>query len=790
MNSRKWLKSALIGGIALALNLTPSIFAETDPVSWLESNTDPLDWEGDIASRLVDKVDAFLLDQIEKNKSVRRSVWIQGLTGNRESNQELLTQARASLKAVLGIRDEDRAPVSMAPIVTLGSDSVILEDELLRAGMVRWPALDGVNGEGLLIEPRERSATATIIISPDAEQSPEDWLGLTGDLGREAWWVRKFVESGGRIIVPGWISREVQRRQSPSGGWGADLTHREFLYRPAFTMGRTLVGYETQKLLALIDWANATETGPVGLIGFGEGGYLGMMAAALHSELDVVLLSGVFGPRESQWQEPLDRNLFALLKTFSSAELLNLFRADQVLIEHSQFPKVHLEPGRGGAPADLVTPTWESISDEWEYARILHSALKEEDPQGVGEIRSWSSGENGSGSFGGVEVGLAFAQALFGRKIKIQESESCMTFSHPSRNQFEAPAAIVGREKRQIEEMDRYTQRLMHESPYRRKAFLKNINTDSLAEYETSVVPYRDYFKNEIIGWFGDPDQPFHPRLRKIYDTQKLIGYEVVLDVWEEVFAYGILMIPKDLRMTEKRPVVVCQHGLEGRPQDVADPESDHYAYHRYAAKLTEAGYITFSPQNIYIFQDRFRTLQRKANSIGRTLFSIITPQHQQIVDWLQSLPFVDSDRVAFYGLSYGGKTAMRVPAIVTDYCLSICSADFNDWVWKNASTRSPYSYVWSGEYEIFEFNLAETFNYSEMAALIAPRPFMVERGHFDGVAPDETVAYEFAKVRNLYQARLGIGERTEIEWFVGPHTINGVGTFEFLDRWLDWEDR
>ena len=73
------------------------------------------------------------------------------------------------------------------------------------------------------------------------------------------------------------------------------------------------------------------------------------------------------------------------------------------------------------------------------------------------------------------------------------------------------------------------------------------------------------------------------------------------------------------------------------------------------------------------------------------------------------------------------------------------------------------------------------------MAALIAPRPFMVERGHFDGVAPDETVAYEFAKVRNLYAARLGIGDRTEIEFFVGPHTINGKGTFEFVDRWLKW---
>ena len=118
----------------------------------------------------------------------------------------------------------------------------------------------------------------------------------------------------------------------------------------------------------------------------------------------------------------------------------------------------------------------------------------------------------------------------------------------------------------------------------------------------------------------------------------------------------------------------------------------------------------------------------------------MIVPQHQQITDWLKTLPFVDPARIAFYGLSYGGKSAMRIPPLVKNYCLSICSADFNEWVWKNASTRSPYSYVWSGEYEIFEFDLGSTFNYAEMAALIAPRPFMVERGHFDGVAPDETV--------------------------------------------------
>jgi hypothetical protein len=36
-----------------------------------------------------------------------------------------------------------------------------------------------------------------------------------------------------------------------------------------------------------------------------------------------------------------------------------------------------------------------------------------------------------------------------------------------------------------------------------------------------------------------------------------------------------------------------------------------------------------------------------------------------------------------------------------------------------------------------------------------------------------------------LYSAQLKIGDKTEIEWFVGPHTINGQGTYQFLQKHL-----
>ena len=339
---------------------------------------------------------------------------------------------------------------------------------------------------------------------------------------------------------------------------------------------------------------------------------------------------------------------------------------------------------------------------------------------------------------------------------------------------------------REVYEIDRHNQWQLRESPFIRSEFMSKQDTSSLEKYEASNFWYRDFFRREVIGEFDHELSAPQPRTRWVGESEKWVRYEVVLDVFPDVIAYGLLTIPKGIGVGERRPVVVCQHGLEGRPQDVIGKQNFQY-YKAFATALAERGFVTFAPQNLYIFRDRFRTLQRKANLLGKTLFSVIVPQHQQIVDWLQTLPEVDPERIAFYGLSYGGKSAMRIPALVTDYCLSICSADFNEWVLKNASTRHNFSYVWTGEYEIFEFDLGSTFNYAEMAALIAPRPFMVERGHFDGVGTDNWVAHEFAKVRHLYAAKLHIADRCEIEWFVGPHTINGRGTFEFLHRHLKW---
>ncbi len=732
------------------------------------AGTRMLDVQGDLASRLVDGADRFLRRKLDESKSKRASYWDLDFAST-DAYLKSIEPQRRRLAHILGVRDDREA--AAGPIEVVESEwRASYRGDGLTIRSVRWPAFGDVTGEGLELRPDgDVKPIAAAVVVPDADQTPEQLAGLAPGLPPERQVARRLAESGLRVLVPVLIDRTTAPRMG-----GATMTNREFLHRPAFEMGRTLIGYEVQKVLAVVDRLTADGL-RVGVFGYGEGGGVALYAAALGSRIDACAVSGYFDDRDDVWRQPLDRNVFGLLERFGDAELALMVAPRRLIVEAARGPEFVFAPGQGGAPGRIASPDLETVRAEVERAGKL--------VEGLGASAAPElvvSGDDGRGPFGTEPALSRFLAALGGRLA-------------PAGAAIQPPplaaVALAARQARQLHEIDRHTQRLIVEGPDRRREFMKDLDTSSIEAYEKSIERYREIFATETVGRFDDEFPPLDPRTRRIFDEPGFTGYEVVLDVFPDVFATGILLLPKGIAEGERRPAVVCQHGLEGRPSDLADPRVESPSYHRFAVRLAERGFVTFSPQNLYIFHDRFRTLQRKANPLGKTLFSLIVPQHRRITDWLKTLPQVDPERIGFYGLSYGGKTAMRVPPLVDAYKLSICSGDFNDWVWKNASTASPYSYVRTMEYEIFEFDLGSTFNYAEMAALIAPRPFMVERGHRDGVAPDEAVAYEFAKAFFLYDARLGIGDRCEMEVFDGPHTIHGVGTFRFLHKHLLWPE-
>lgn len=747
--------------------------------------------DGDISRELVEANDRFLDRQLILTRKQREAA-----AGKQDADE-----LRASLRKKIGYDTIFQIPTDAERLYDEEADGLIFPDGrenpegvialggeagMVKAHRVKWTIREGITGRGILIEPE--TYWTQVIAVPDTSHEPNEFSLHNSPTINYA---LKLASGGARVVVPTRISR-IETDYT--------LTDREWLARPAFELGTTLIGYELHKLAALqVAVANSRFTNkgnaPMewNIIGWGDGGMLALYAGALFTDtpFKTTGVSGYFGNRDSVWAEPFDHQIFGLLENCGDAEIASLISPRNLVIENGPQPDFRYRTKENSRELDFQTaytklkgkPGRSSQSSKEEIKAELQRLRKILGDEGFSKVES-------------VDVETApLLEATLARFLRHAGKDdidltATLDITHKSLTGNNLSIDEITRTVER-EEIERHIQARLVKASATRAGYFKKLNTKSLETFNQSIEQFREKFRTEVIGDFEIPLEDPKPRTRPYQETELTISYEVVLDVFDEMFTYGILTLPKSLTLdgSDKRPVVVCQHGLEGAPQDLIG-EHKYKAYKAFATRLAERGFITFAPQNGYKYYDHFRMQQFKSQSMGKTLFSLIVPQHQQITKWLADQPFVDGKNIGFYGLSYGGKAAMRIPPLVDRYCLSICAGDFNEWVWKNAATDKSslrYSYANKGEYEIFEWNLGGTFNYAEMASLICPRPFMVERGHFDGVAPDEKVGYEFAKVRRLYGAQLGIGDRCEIEWFPGPHTINGVGTFDFLHKHLDW---
>ena len=734
--------------------------------------TRSLDWEApDLSARLMDGAHQFVERKIAEAPAKRAALWRRDFSSV-ETYGRSVEQNRAHFRTLIGTVDA-RLPTEMERYGNEASPALIAETARYRVHQVRWPVLEGLWGSGLLVEPTSVPVARAVVV-PDAGQTPEQLLGLAPGIPAANQAARRLAENGFELVLPVTVSRD-RLVTADAQIRATDQTHREWIYRQAFHMGRHVIGYEVQTALAAVDWLRARRGAgaQVGVCGHAEGGLTAFYAAAADPRIDAALVSGYFDSRQKVWAEPIYRNVWGLLHEFGDAEIAGLILPRGLVIEHSPVPDVT------GHKGEWHTPELASVNAE--VKRIEVGTL----------LRRPVLARSNGGPFADESLALFAAQLGVARLAPLSGE-----LPIERRTAFD-PAS---RHTRYFQEMENHVQRLIQRSEQvRDRAFLYSIMPElELSRWSTEprhpahapgkfiegAQHFRERFREEAMGRFDEPLLPFNARSRLVKETDRWTAYDVVLDVYPELFAWGLLVLPKDLKPGERRPVVVCQHGRDGLPRNLLDANSS--GYRNVAARLAERGFITFAPHNLYRGEDRYRWLNRKANTVKATLFSFIIASHDQILRWLDTQPFVDGSRIGFYGLSYGGETAVRVPPLLEKYCLSICSGDFNAWTRKVAATDQPFSFMRTIEWEMPYWNLGHTFDYAEMAYLMVPRPFMVERGHNDLVGRDQWVAHEYAKVRWLY-AQLGLAPRTGIEFFQGGHSMHAEGTFDFLHRHLRW---
>ncbi|MFM8219411.1 MAG: hypothetical protein ACKOJF_10880, partial [Planctomycetaceae bacterium] len=298
-----------------------------------------------------------------------------------------------------------------------------------------------------------------VVALPDADWSPEQFSGLSEGLAPAQQLARRLVENGCQVLVPMVVNRE----QTFSGHSDVRFTnqpHREFIYRQAFEMGRHIIGYEVQKVLAGVDeFIRLNEQTrnelPIGVAGIGEGGLLAQYSSAVDTRISATWVGGYFGPRDHLWEEPIYRNVWALLREFGDSDLASLIAPRGLIIEAGRAPEVSGPPnplaGRGGgaAPGRIVSPAAADVQVEVNLARSHYEQLL------VADRLVLVIPTNAADGCGSRSATVAFFQQL-----AANPAHAGNLARQPPQPQLEGSDPNL-RLQRQMEELVNYTQKLL-----------------------------------------------------------------------------------------------------------------------------------------------------------------------------------------------------------------------------------------------------------------------------------------------------------------------------------------
>ena len=354
--------------------------------------TAPLTDAGDLVFEMEDGIVEFLRKRTKEVPQERAQLWHWDYY-SAQAYEKSVAPHREHLRKIAGAVDPRVSPATLEIIAHPEQPAEVACGQNYKVLEVRWPVFDavdfglcGMHAEGLLLEPAG-PAKAHIVAIPDADWTPEMLAGLVEGAPANAQFARRLAENGCQVLVPMLINRDDTFSGNPEIRM-TNEPHREFIYRIAYELGRHIIGYEVQKILAGVDWFTSHDPkGRIGVMGYGEGGLIAFYAAALDSRIRATVVSGYFDERENVSAEPIYRNVWGLLREFGDAEIASLIAPRTLIVEACRGPEVNGPPaavdGRSNMACPvgrLSTPKIESVRREADRARAIFA------PLGVGEL--------------------------------------------------------------------------------------------------------------------------------------------------------------------------------------------------------------------------------------------------------------------------------------------------------------------------------------------------------------------------------------------------------------------
>jgi dienelactone hydrolase len=252
----------------------------------------------------------------------------------------------------------------------------------------------------------------------------------------------------------------------------------------------------------------------------------------------------------------------------------------------------------------------------------------------------------------------------------------------------------------------------------------------------------------------------------------------------------AILMIPRD-RPIEPVPAMICIHqtvvqgklepcGIQGKP-DLA-----------FAQQIVRRGFVCIAPDMIGFgerippgsepYHDSIRFYRQHPNwsYMGRMIEDV-----SRVVDYLETLPFVDRLQIGSIGHSHGAYTSLFSAAFEPRIALVIASCGFTPF------RDDPRPSRWSHRTALIPqlgFYLSDftqiPFDWQDICALIAPRPLFIWYGLQDAIFPNtDGVDAMLRDVRDVYGL---YGAANDLAWhaFDGEHSFTERGR-ELAYAWM-----
>jgi dienelactone hydrolase len=260
------------------------------------------------------------------------------------------------------------------------------------------------------------------------------------------------------------------------------------------------------------------------------------------------------------------------------------------------------------------------------------------------------------------------------------------------------------------------------------------------------------------------------------------------------------LLVPADQRSRRKRPAVVCIHGhgpyghhpVVGRT-DFDDPDMtegvrEHIerAHYDYGLQFVRRGYVVVAPclipfgrrldPELYGDEDPCAVTFVRMQALGKLPIAANLRDLRWCLDFLETRPEVDRDRIGCAGLSYGGRMTMLVSAMDERIKVAAVSGALNLLQERITNRYSCGSQIIPG--------LLEYGDFSEIGSLIAPRPCVWEVGSTDSLIVDEWDAVFRERLERAYRA-LDASEDLHFDEFVGGHRWSGCVAYPLFERVL-----